>query len=125
MKLRIKGSSIRFRLTRPEVRTLAGAGVLEESVHFPDGTTWRYRLARSADGASSARVSDAGLHVAIPVGDVESWAESERVGIDLLLPLPSGRSLSILVEKDFECLHPRASESERGAYPNPAKGARP
>jgi hypothetical protein len=36
------------------------------------------------------------------------------------LPLDSGQSLHILVEKDFECLH-SANETGADAFPNPRR----
>jgi hypothetical protein len=122
MKLRIKGSSIRLRLTEPEVRTLASVGALEESVRFPDGATWRYRLERVASGPMRAGVKDSCLCVGLPADEIEAWAGTDRVGIDASIPLSGGGTLAILIEKDFECLHPRAGEPGAGAYPHPAKG---
>ncbi len=123
MKLRIKGSSIRLRLTEPEVRTLAAEGVLEEAVRFPDATTWRYRLEKASNGAARAGLDGPCLCVALPARQIAEWAASDLVGMDASMSLPSGGTLTILVEKDFECLHPRTGESNTGTYPHPAKGS--
>jgi hypothetical protein len=122
MKLRIKGSSIRLRLTEPEVRTLAADGALEEIVRFPDGATWTYRLERAAATAITAALKNGMLTVGVPAEEIASWAGSDRVGMEAALPLSGGQAMKILIEKDFECLHPRADEPNLGAYAHPAKG---
>ena len=49
MKLRIKGPSLRLRLTQGEVRALADAGQVQEAVPFGAGVNLTYRLSRDAN----------------------------------------------------------------------------
>jgi hypothetical protein len=58
------------------------------------------------------------LSVHLPLDDVRRWAQSDQVGIEARQTLGPDRSLGILVEKDFECLHSRA-ERDADAFPNP------
>jgi hypothetical protein len=56
MKLRIKGASLRLRLTQAEMRALEERGVVEEEVPFAAGTRLVYRLRRDAAAADIAAV---------------------------------------------------------------------
>ena len=126
MKLRIQGDSIRLRLTRPEVEALGGGNVLEETTHFPDGSSLRYRLESCADSTTLSAHFSAGLLI-VRVGRQAAiqWSCDAVVGIESSLALPHGGVLRILVEKDFECLHPTRGETAAGAYPNPARTPSP
>jgi len=52
MKLRIKGTSLRLRLTQGEIRALAQQGMIEERVPFPHAQLV-YRLRREAAARSA------------------------------------------------------------------------
>jgi hypothetical protein len=122
MKLRIRGNSIRLRLTQPEVGTLASGGAVEERTRFPDGAVLRYRLVSDgAAGEPGATFQDGVLTVRLPTAAVGRWARETVVGLEHTTPLNGGGELRLLVEKDFECLNPTRGESDEGAYPNPAK----
>jgi hypothetical protein len=121
MKLRIRGNSIRLRLTQPEVAALASGGEVRESTRFPDGGVFEYRLV--ADGAASepgATFADGVLTVKLPTAAAGRWARETIVSLEYAAKLRDGSELRLLVEKDFECLTPRG-ESDEGAFPNPAK----
>jgi hypothetical protein len=123
MKLRIKGNTIRLRLTRPEVESLAASGAVEEQTHFGDGAVLRYRLVSDAAVAEpGAAFRDGQVTVRLPSAAVERWARETIVGLEHSTPLPGGGEMRVLVEKDFECLNPWHAEDEQGAYPNPDRG---
>lgn len=106
MKLRMRRGSLRFRLTKAEVATLAERGAIEEMVEIGIG----YRL--MASNRSFARLEGAQITVELPRLAVREWAETEQVGIEF-----RQESLLVLVEKDFACLSPRAEDED--AFPNP------
>jgi hypothetical protein len=60
------------------------------------------------------------LTVRLPSIQARHWADSEEVGIEAEQPIGDGTSLRLVVEKDFECLHPRGEEIA-DAFPRPAK----
>ncbi|HNY40926.1 MAG TPA: hypothetical protein PKJ41_11040, partial [Bryobacteraceae bacterium] len=65
MKLRVKGNSLRLRLTRPEVVRLREDGLVEESADFGAGATFVYRVMSVASHGPVRRVlpgSDLGDH---------------------------------------------------------------
>jgi hypothetical protein len=116
MKLRIQGDSIRFRLTQTEVSKCGEADACIGKVEFPDGNTLIYRLITGSALSSSFR--DNVITITLPEAEVETWANSDQVGISGDLTLANERKLSILVEKDFKCLTERG-EDERDMFPNP------
>ena len=116
MKLRIKGDSLRLRLTRGEVGQLASDGQLTESMHLPAATlTYAVRSDPAVDSVS-AELIESRLTVVIPAEQIQSWAHSEQVSLQ-------GQTgpLRILVEKDFACLQPRDGEDDADAFPHPGQ----
>ena len=121
MKLRILGNSIRLRVGKSELEALAGKGAVADAIHFGPGQSLTYRIVADSAGRTAARFSAGEITVTVPGTDVQSLAATDRVAIRGEQALASGESLSILVEKDFECLVPRPGEDPRDLYDNPAK----
>ena len=129
MKLRIKGNSLRIRLTKTEVSTLANTGYLEEQTTFP-GNHFTYALQRADDAAAlSATFSNNKMTMLVPASFVKDWPENEVVGIDANMPLPETsrpgepfrrESLYLLLEKDFVCLD-ETTEDQSDNFENPNK----
>ncbi len=89
-------------------------------VQFGGNNSFEYVFESSpATVKPEAFVSNNVLTVRIPRLDVQQWAESEKVSIESEQDLDDGDQLKILVEKDFECLAPRADEDESDMFPNP------
>ena len=119
MKLRIRGDSIRLRLTQTEVARLAEEGRVEESTHFGPDERFTYAIAFGAESTLSARLSPRGIEVTVPGEVARAWAASDSVGIEGARELGDGKTLRILVEKDFACLTKRPHEDDADAFPNP------
>lgn len=115
MKLRIRGNSLRLRLTRTEVSQLASQGACAETMMLDNGE-FRYGVVLDAI-ADTARAAfeDGTLSVTLDRATVQLWAAGDAVSL-------RGRHgpLSILVEKDFTCLQPRDDEDESDLFPHPA-----
>ena len=123
MKLRIRGNSVRLRLTRPEVEQLLTTGAVEERTCFADGGALGYRvMADAAVSEPGVAFRDGVVTVRLPPAAVERWGRATVVGLEHATPLRNGGELRLLVEKDFACLNPARGESEEGAFPNPRKG---
>jgi uncharacterized protein DUF7009 len=119
MKLRIKGPTLRLRLTRGEIDVLAQHGVVEERVPFAANVSLIYRLKRDAAAREiSASYHDGVVEIRIPEGTARQWCTSELVTLAHLQPLPQG-ALQITLEKDFACLTARADEDESDNFPHP------
>ena len=119
MKLRIHGNSLRLRLSQSEVAQFSKTGFVEDSIQFAPGARFSYTLESiSSLSAPQAIYANGSLSIRVPGADATDWVRSERVGISGDQPLESGKRLSILIEKDFQCLHGDEAR-DPDAYPNP------
>ncbi len=116
MKLRIRGNTLRYRLTQGEVTALAEGRPVAEEVNFGDGR-FTYEIVPQ-DGAPGldARASAWRISVVVPGATAREWNESNEVG----LSGETASGIKLLVEKDFACLKPRVGEEDADAFPNPA-----
>ncbi len=126
MKLRLRGDSLRCRLTQSEVITLAEQGAFEDATHFALGhQKLVYRLETTADATADATTyatrltaGDAGrieVTVILPAQVVKQWAATQEVGLYFTEPW----GLKVAVEKDFRCLDPNRDEDESDNFENP------
>jgi hypothetical protein len=124
MKLRIKGSSLRLRLTQAEVHQLESGGPVEEQVQFAPGTALTYRLIRGIFGPEiSASYSENVIEIRIPDQQALKWCRTQQVTLEHGQQLGEGDGdLRIVVEKDFACLAPRTDEDESDNFPHPKAG---
>jgi hypothetical protein len=123
MKLRIKGNSIRFRLLRSEVKRLEAAGTISEETRFGTRTdqTLKYSIAVS-DGVDelSTEFSDNQILVLLPETEALKWCRSDEVGIENNIEIDGETTLSVLIEKDFECVGRPDDPDRADAFPHPA-----
>lgn len=123
MKLRIRGNSVRIRVSRTELEQLAESGVTQDRVRFSPAAQLTYRLQVAPGGAVRAELSDYGVTVTLPKATLERWLDPQEVSVHGEQPIDDRETLKILVEKDFECLAPREGEDESDLFPNPAQRA--
>lgn len=117
MKLRMHRNSVRLRLNQAEVAQFSKTGYVEETIEVAAGTTFCYVLESSSTiPIPQASYKNGELRVQIPTRSGMEWATGEDVGISGEQPLGAGKSLSILIEKDFQCLH---GEVDPKGYRNP------
>lgn len=117
MKLRIRGDSVRLRLTRSEVDALVEKGRIEETTAFGSGVLG-YAIAFG--GTTLAASFDGGkIEITIPGEVARAWASGDAVGVEAVQPAEGGRALKLLVEKDWTCLKPREGEDDSDAFPHP------
>lgn len=103
MKLRCIENSMRLRLKKSDVDTLAEEKHLAVSIGFPAGAFLKYELRLVRNEVVEA-IFDSGLvSIRLPEDKAMEWISSEAVGIEKEIKLPDGQVLSILVEKDFPC----------------------
>ena len=118
MKIRIKGNSIRIRLTRPEVAELCEKGSISEKTCIPKGVfSYGVQLSETEEHLRASMENNS-ICLYLPHVLAENWADNETVGFEERVPLANGDSLHLLLEKDFQCLEVR-SEDETDQYPNP------
>lgn len=104
MKIRCDQHSIRLRLRKSELVQLRIEKWLETSVHFPDGQAFRWELALEEHVSDiDAHFSEGRIRVQVPERQALDWIDTEIVGMERFVPIGSGHSLHILIEKDFPC----------------------
>ena len=112
MKIRIKGNSLRYRLTRSEVERLALDGYIEDTTDFGP-TQLTYALQSTLSGNLWACFESSTITLFMPDWMVTEWATTDRVGFE-----NTEDGLFILIEKDFVCLD-NTLEDQSDNYPNP------
>lgn len=127
MKLRIKGNSLRLRLTKAEVARIALGEAVSEEICFSPGSWLVYSLEPSDNVKEiAARFEGNLVRVLLPLGVASDWAGSETISLVASQKSAENSSLSLLIEKDFFCLKPRAFEKENPddyfTHPNHASG---
>lgn len=119
MKLRIQGNSLRLRLSQSEVAQFSKTGFVEDSIQFAPGASFTYTIeTSSALPAPLASYQDHWLRVQVPATTAKEWFSTDRVAISADQPIEPEKALSILIEKDFQCLH-GGEARDPDAFPNP------
>lgn len=118
MKLRIKGNSVRLRLNRFEVGRLSQGQSVQQATSFAAGRQLRSLIQPTDADAILMTFDGEEIALHIPQALVDRWANSDEVTVSALQRVDERNQLTILLEKDFACLHP-GHESEAGAYPHP------
>jgi hypothetical protein len=112
MKIRIKGNSLRYRLTKTDVAKLAEEGYVQETVDF--GSQQLVYALKLIEGEQlSATYKDNAITLYAPKNMVAGFADEEKIGYE-----GSHGNLHLLVEKDFTCLD-EVAEDQSDNYPNP------
>jgi hypothetical protein len=114
MKMRIKGNSLRLRVSRSEAARLIQTGRLEEAIGFSpeDSAKLTYALELSAAAMEmNSRFRPQEITVTLPTLEARQWFKSDQVG--LFSEAEVGNETSVLaVEKDFACLDDSEADSE-------------
>ena len=124
MKLRIRGNSIRLRVSKTELAKIAAKGAAEDCVRFSSATELRYGIDVRPSGAVTASFDATSIRVALPKSRLDLWLRPDEVSVEGSQPIGGGKVLQILLEKDYTCLAPRAGEDDSDLFVNPvnAKG---
>jgi hypothetical protein len=125
VKLRIKGNSLRLRVSRSEVARLLTGERVEETIHFAPQKTARltYTLEQQLSGvAPTVQYTDGNITVRIPADQAIPWCLTDQVGIVESISLGTMGSLDLVIEKDFACLD-RSDEDNQDTFANPNAGA--
>ena len=112
MKIRIKGDSLRYRLTKSDVDHFAKTGYLEEIINFGQ-LSLVYALKREPVKQLAANYQDNKITLLMPTLMAEEWATTEQVGFE-----NNNSKLYLLIEKDFKCMD-NVAEDQSDNYPNP------
>ena len=112
MKIRIKGNSLRYRLTKTDVDCLGKVGYLEEQISFVNNNLI-YAIELYNGEALIADFANNKITLYMPQALAKKWAETEVVGFE-----NKSSDVYLLIEKDFKCLD-NVAEDQSDNYPNP------
>lgn len=112
MKIRIKGNSLRYRLTKSDVSRFEENGYIEEHISFA-GQTLTYALQRNTGTELTVQFENNKITLFMPDSLSDEWVSTDIVGFENYT-----NELFLLVEKDFKCLD-NVAEDQSDNYPNP------
>ena len=118
MKVRIKGNTIRIRLTKTEVDYFKEFKRIVEKTEFGNSTL-RYGVYATPEAKQfSASLENNNLIYSLPENVANSWASTSQVGLSAEMEVGNGKKLFLLLEKDFKCLD-ETNEDQNDNYENP------
>lgn len=117
MKIRIRGNSVRFRLTKSEVDKFGKDGYVEERTDFGDASLV-YALQKSDGNGLNANFDGTKITMLVPEDIQKKWVDTQVVGFDNMIDLGNGKELYLLLEKDFKCLD-ETIEDQSDNYEHP------
>ena len=121
MKIRIKGNSIRYRLSKTDIKNFGITGFVEEGTEFLNGPSFYYRLERKAGIENlETSLSNNRICLFVPENIAKEWTSTDIVGFDNKMDLGDGKELFLLIEKDFACID-HTQEDQSDNFPNPNK----
>jgi hypothetical protein len=124
MKLRIKGNSLRLRISRSELARFQAGGRIEQTIRFAEAPEAKLTYAlESAVQSSAVRVRYGFQDVTVILSQDQArvWGAESEVGVYSNLDIGSAGSLGVIVEKDFACLD-GTDEENNDTFANPLVG---
>jgi hypothetical protein len=118
MKIRIKGNTVRYRLTKSDIAILVDTGKLEDKTEFI-GSSLVYAIQTSFYESLSADFIANTITLYLPSDLLVKWAETNQVSLENNMPLANGSHLYLLLEKDFKCIDGDVSEDQSDFFENP------
>jgi hypothetical protein len=125
MKLRIKGNSLRLRVSRSELALFQAGGRIEETIRFtaaPEATLTYALESALRSSPVSVRYGSREVTVILSQDRARIWGAEDEVGVYTTLDMGPAGSLEVVVEKDFACLD-RSDEDNSDTFANPVAGA--
>lgn len=118
MKIRIKGNTIRYRLTKSEVELFCETGIFSEKTEFGSAVfLYELRAKKDIEGLEADYINNT-ITVYFPEENTKNWATNSIVGFNNTYKTKKSSELSILIEKDFVCMD-ETVEDQSDNYPNP------
>ncbi len=115
MKIRIRGNSIRYRLTKTEVDTFCRTGRFEDSTYFGNAM---FIYALQAKEGIDAQFQDHTITLFLEKDKSKDWHQTNLVGFSRSIKKENETTLKLLIEKDFVCMDDTV-EDQSDNYPNP------
>lgn len=119
MKIRIKGNSIRLRLTKTDVRNLKETGRVDEKTVLGNEQLFSYSLLKDENAdAISASFVNGSITVVLPKNESETLTETDEITVKDYQNNGEEGGLFLLIEKDLQCLDD-TFEDQSDMYENP------
>lgn len=119
MKIRIKGNSIRLRLTKTDVRNLKETGRVDEKTVLGNEQLFSYSLLKDENAdAISASFVNGSITVVLPKNESETLTETDEITVKGYQNNGEEGDLFLLIEKDLQCLDD-TFEDQNDMYENP------
>lgn len=125
MKLRIKGNSLRLRVSRSELAHFMGGGRIEETIHFTASPEAKLTYALDSTVQTEPlrlEYQSQKVTVILSKDQARIWGSEGEVGVYSAVDLGDDGSLEVVIEKDFACLD-RGDEENIDTFTNPHAGA--
>ena len=113
MKVRWTENSIRLRITPSELEALENNQIVREAVKLAGGS-WTARILPGCAHTDFGLV-DGDLLVYLSTADLNGLSAPQEEGVYFTSEAAGNQGISVCIEKDFPCAHPRQS-----AVPEPA-----
>ncbi len=118
MKIRIKGNSVRFRLTKTEVNSLCERGIAREKTAFNESNfIYAVKVSDKYDNLHASFLN-LGIILFLPKEILSDWHLNRKVGFYHTQTIEDGQKLELILEKDFVCMD-KTVEDQSDNYPNP------
>lgn len=98
MKIRIKGNTLRFRITSKEAEMLVNGEIVEDKTTFPSAVLTYLLQPSETDHADFA---DNCIQIELTREDIEILIAKDDIGISREITTKNGNKLIILVEQDL------------------------
>ncbi len=90
--------------------------------HQKLGLTYALEVSPAGTTQTQVRYSPQEVAIVLAPKQVVQWSLETEVGIYTWVPIGTGDSLEVIVEKDFACLD-RSDESNKDTFANPLAGS--
>ncbi|KIA88043.1 DUF7009 family protein [Kaistella jeonii] len=105
MKIRIKGNSIRLRLTKTDVQNIKKNGIVEEQTILGAEEIFKYSLVVDEKvSAISAEFQASKITVFLSKKEADILTETDEITVEGSQNNGEEKGLFLLVEKDLQCL---------------------
>ena len=119
MKIRIKDSSIRLRLSKSDINVLSDEGCILAECQIAPRNTLKYMISIAEGDEVEVKMKYYTIDVKVPYDLLQKFYKEDQVGLSHTIANGLDKGLFILIEKDFQCLVPRSNEDESNLYANP------
>ena len=118
MKIRIKGNSIRLRLTKTDVQNLKKNNFVEETTTIGNRQVFKYALVIDTNIPQiSASFNESKITIYLSKSEAEIITNTDEITVKGSQKNSTEKDLFLLVEKDLECLD-STSEDQSDMYEN-------